>query len=52
MAGLISFGKNLSKTDPKTPPDFIILFIYALLNFISADFSLSLFICLCIKNNS
>ena len=49
IAGFINFGKNLAKIDPKAPPDFINLFIYALLNFILVDilfstFSLNLFI--------
>ena len=57
VAGFINFGKNLIKTDPKAPPDFIILFICALLNFLSADmlFStlfLNSFICDCAKCNS
>ena len=43
IAGLVSFGKNLIKIDPKAPPDFIILFICALLNFISADMLFSTF---------
>ena len=51
-AGVINFGKNLARIDPKAPPYFINLFICALLNFISVDisfstFSLSLFLCLC-----
>ena len=57
IAGFINFGKNLASIDPKAPPSFINLFICALLNFISVDilfssFCLSLFICLCVKNNS
>ena len=57
IAGFINFGKNLAKIDPKAPPYFINLFICALLNFISADilfstFSLNLFICFWVKNNS
>ena len=57
MAGFISLGKYLAKIDPKAPPDFIILFVYAWLNFISVDmllstFSLNLFICICVKYNS
>ena len=56
-AGFINFGKNLARIDPKAPPDFINLFIYVLVNFISVDilfstFSLSLFICVWVKNNS
>ena len=56
IAGFINFGKNLASTDPKAPPSFINLFICALLNFISvyilfSTFSLSLFICDCVKNN-
>ena len=57
IAGFINFGKNLHRIDPKSAPSFINLFICALLNFISVDilfstFSLSLFICVCVKNNS
>ena len=57
IAGFINFGKNLASIDPKASPSFINLFICALLNFISVDillptFSLSLFICVCVKNNS
>ena len=57
MAGLINFGSNPPKIDPKAPPDFITIFICALLNCISADMlfstlSLNLVICLCVKNNS
>ena len=57
IAGFINFGKNLARIDPKAPPSFINLVICALLNFISVDilfstFSLSLFICVCVKNNS
>ena len=57
IAGFINFGKNLARIDPKAPPSFINLFIYVLLNFISVDilfstFSLSLFICACVKSNS
>ena len=57
IAGFINFGKNLAKIDPKVPPDFIKLFICASLNFISPDilfstFSLNLFICVWVKNNS
>ena len=56
-AGFINFGKNLARIDPKAPPDFINLFIYVLVNLISVDilfstFSLSLFICVWVKNNS
>ena len=55
--GFTNFGKNPAKVDPKAPPSFINLFICALLNFISVDilfstFSLSLLICVCVKNNS
>ena len=56
-AGFINFSKNQAKIDPKARPSFINLFIYDLLNFKSVDilfstFSLSLFICVCVKNNS
>ena len=56
-ACFINFAKNLAKIDPKAPPDFITLFICAFLNFMPIDilfstFSLSLFICHCVKNNS
>ena len=57
IAGFINFGKNLASIDPKALPSFINLFICVLFNFISVDilfstFSLSLFICVCVKNNS
>ena len=57
IAGLISFGRILPRIGPKGLFDFIILFICALLNFISADmlfsiFSFSLFICSYVKMNS
>ena len=57
IAGFINLSKNVANINPKAPPDFIILFICALLNFISADmlFStlfLNLFICDCVKYNS
>ena len=56
IAGFINFDKNLASIDPKAPPSFINLCICALLNFISVEillstFSLSLFICVCVKNN-
>ena len=56
ITGFINFGKNLAKIDPKATPDFINLFICALLNFMSGDilfstFSFSLLICVCVKNN-
>ena len=54
IAGFINFGKNLASIDPKAAPSFINLFLCALLNFMSVDilfatFSLSLFICVCVK---
>ena len=57
VAGLINLGNNLPKIEANAPPDIIIFFIYALLNFISVDmlFSmlfLNLVVCFCIKNNS
>ena len=57
LATLMKLGNNFRKIDPKAPPDIIIIFICALLNFISDDmlFSklfLSLVISLCVKNNS
>ena len=57
IAVFINFGKKLARTDPKVPPSLINLFICDLLNFISFDilfstFSLNLFICVCVKNNS
>ena len=57
IAGFINCDKNLASIDPKAPPSFNNLFICGMFNFISVNillstFSLSLFICVCVKNNS
>ena len=58
IAGFINFGKKFASIDLKAPPSSINQFIiYALLNFTSvgilfSTFSLGLFICVCVKNNS
>ena len=57
IAGFINFDKNLARIDPQAPPSLINLFICVLLNFILVHillptFSVSLFICVCVKKNS